>query len=222
MAVVFARLIIEGRDHGIHPFLVTLCTERGMCKGVQSALLPPRAGTSPLDYAITTFDHVHLPHSSFLGVAVTKPDDPKSLLFHYMSRVTVGAMAIACTSVTALKLIAVIGSDFSFRRHVLGNGNRKIPVITFRTQQLPILYATAVAYVTDAWLPHAVRDFMSSEFSAEVRHGVAITFKTTVIRFAIMLSQLVAERLGAQGTFGHNLLAQFEVRKLSNRVVWGA
>ncbi|KIP07378.1 hypothetical protein PHLGIDRAFT_118147 [Phlebiopsis gigantea 11061_1 CR5-6] len=112
LALVYARLIVEDEYRGIHPFLVTLCTGRGMCTGISSSTLPLRAGTSPLDYAITTFDQVRLPPASFLGKSLAKPKDPKALLLRtYMWRVTVGIMSISGATAQGLKYIATIGYD---------------------------------------------------------------------------------------------------------------
>lgn len=214
MAIVFARLIVDGEYRGMHPFLVTICTEKGVCEGVRTNPLPPRSGSAPLDFAITTFHDVFLPHGSFLGESLQRPKDPKQLLHKYLWRITVGMMGIPLTVSTILKFVTVIGSDFSYRRHVQGHALTKVPVISFRTQQIPVLYATAAAHVIDAWCPRAVEQFMSYCDSPLVQRGFGVVFKATVLRLTSLLARLVGERLGAQGTFGHNLLSQVEVRIL--------
>lgn len=211
MAVVFANLVVDGEMRGTHPFLVTTSTPRGMCKGVHSKRLPPRSGSSPLDFAITSFDNVHLPPSAFLGSSLAVPKDRKALLHAYIWRIAIGSLAVSLTASIATKLIATISSDYSFRRHVNGNNGERIPIIRFRTQQLPVLYSTAVAYVLDAWLPQAIDQFMDRELDTRAHQGIAVVHKATVLRLVNMLCPEVAERLGAQGTFGHNLISQFEV-----------
>ncbi|THH02279.1 hypothetical protein EW026_g542 [Hermanssonia centrifuga] len=195
MAIVLAKLIVDGKEHGTHPFLVATSDGRRMCAGIASIRLPPRSGSSPLDYAITTFDQVHLPPSAFLGFSMENPTNRQTLLHRYIWRIGVGSMAIPMNSVTATSFIATIGADYSFRRHVQGKGSEKVPIISFRTQQLPILHATAIAYVLEAWRPHAIEQFMEQGIDPRVRHGLAD----------------VGERLGAQGTFVHNLISQMEM-----------
>ncbi|KAJ3535919.1 hypothetical protein NM688_g6910 [Phlebia brevispora] len=211
MAVVFARLIVDGEARGVHPFVVATSDAQGMCAGVTSRRLPPRSGGSPLDYAMTTFDHVHLPPSSFLGASVNRPDDPQKLLNRYVSRVGVGALTLSISSITGAKIIACIGADYSHRRHVQGKGPEKVPIISFRTQQLPVLYATAIAYVLDAWRPCVIAQYMQPGLDSRVRHGIGVVFKTLVCRLLTKSAQDIGERLGAQGTFGHNLLSQMEM-----------
>ena len=212
MAIVFAKLIIDGEARGAHPFLVTTSTPRGMCEGVHSKRLPPRAGSSPLDFAITTFNNVRLPPSAFLGKSFMPPRDEKALLHDYIWRIGIGSLAISLTSSISTKLIATIGSDYSYRRHVNSVDGSPVPIISFRTQQLPILHATAIAYVLDAWLPNVIDQFMVTGLDPRSRHGIAVVHKSTVLRLVSLLCPTVAERLGAQGTFGHNLITQFEVR----------
>lgn len=211
MAIVFAKLVVGGEERGTHPFLVSTSDAHGMCAGITSRRLPPRSGSSPLDYAITSFDHVHLPPSAFLGISLDRPDNRQALLHMYIWRIGVGSLSIPMNSVTASTIVACVGSDYSFRRHVQGKGTEKVAIISFRTQQLPILHATAVAYVLEAWRPWAVDQFMRRGTDPRVCHGVAVLFKATVSRLVTKSAQDVGERLGAQGTFGHNLVSQLEV-----------
>ncbi|KAJ3543972.1 hypothetical protein NM688_g5795 [Phlebia brevispora] len=211
MAIVLAKLIVGGEERGTHPFLVKTSDAHGMCAGVTSRRLPLRSGSSPLDYAITSFDHVHLPPSAFLGIGFDRPTNRQALLHMYIWRIMIGSMTIPMNSVTATSLIASIGTDYSYRRHIQGKGTQMIPIISFRTQQLPLLYATAIAYVLEAWRPRAIDSFMERGLDPQVRHGLAVVFKTTVCRFVTKCAQDVGERLGAQGTFGHNLISQMEL-----------
>ena len=215
MAIVLAKLVVGGEERGIHPFLVKTSDEHGMCPGITSRRLPPRSGSSPLDFAITSFDQVRLPPSAFLGASLARPADRQALLHKYIWRIGIGSMTIPMNSVTATSLIATIGADYSYRRHVQGKGPEKVPIISFRTQQLPVLYATAIAYVLEAWRPCAIEQFMQRDLDPRVRHGLAVVFKTTACRLVTKCAQDVGERLGAQGTFGHNLVSQMEVRQSS-------
>ena len=69
VALVMARLIVDGTDRGSRFFVVPICSGGRMCKGVTSIRLPARSGTMPLDFALTSFDNVELPFSSLLDTA---------------------------------------------------------------------------------------------------------------------------------------------------------
>lgn len=214
MAVVVAKLIVDGEARGTHPFLVHTSDAQGMCPGVTSRRLPPRSGGSPLDYSMTSFDNVRLPPSAFLGTSLGRPTNRQTLLNQYISRVGVGALTLSISSISGMKMIATVGADYSYRRHVQGKGPEKVPIISFRTQQLPVLYATAISYVLDAWRPRVIEQYMKPGLDPRVRHGMGVVFKTTVCRLVTQYAQEVGERIGAQGTFGHNLLSQMEVRSV--------
>lgn len=209
---MLARLIVDGLDRGIHPFFVQTADEHGMCTGVTMRLLPARCGTSAVDYAATSFHNVHLPPSAFLGERMDMPRDRRSLMRAYIWRTVVGQVTIGQVALTGMKASSYIGVKYSLRRRVRSDSGEAVPIMSFRTQQLPMLYITAITHVLDAWTPALLQQFTSSELSLDVRQGLAAVFKTTVCRFMTQCCREVGERLGAQGTFVHNMVGRLEVR----------
>ncbi|MFI9610100.1 hypothetical protein ACIHCM_00065 [Streptomyces sp. NPDC052023] len=59
-AVVAARLLAGGRDHGVFLFLTPLSDHRGPLPGVTVRPLPLRPGSS-VDHCLTSFEQVVLP-----------------------------------------------------------------------------------------------------------------------------------------------------------------
>ncbi|TCD67265.1 hypothetical protein EIP91_000342 [Steccherinum ochraceum] len=210
MAVVMARLILDNEERGIHPFLVQTSDERSMRPGITSRRLPPRCGSCPVDFAITSFNKVHLPTTAFLGNRYDKPENVQFLLHRYLWRIGLGTAILPMHVVTGLGVIATIGADYSYRRHIQGKGDSSVPIVSFRTQQLPILRAIALAHVFKAWRPLVVQCLMDVDVDPRVKHAMGVVFKATVGRMTTTLAREVGERLGAQGLFGHNLVAQME------------
>ncbi|RJO70078.1 hypothetical protein D5S18_29950 [Nocardia panacis] len=64
--VVTARLIVDGRDEGVLPFLLRLRTATGLAEGVHVVRLPDK-GSAPMDHALIRFDQVLLPREALLG-----------------------------------------------------------------------------------------------------------------------------------------------------------
>lgn len=214
VALVMARLIVKGEDRGCRFFLVPICNEREMYQGVQSTRLPPRSGTGPLDFSITTFDHVMLPHSALVAsdiYNVTKPSRPLEAWWDEIWRIQLGTMAVPAPWISAIKAVAYIGGRYSMHRSLLGKNNDPTPIITFRTQQWPIAHATAVSMVMANWFPTAVRHAMEDCADHHVRHAMSVIIKTTVCRHFQRCVPEVAERCGAQGTFEQNYMARIEV-----------
>jgi acyl-CoA oxidase len=67
VSLVNALLIVDGKNLGSRFFVVPICNEREMYNGITATRLPPRPGTSPLDWALTRFTNVHLPFSALVA-----------------------------------------------------------------------------------------------------------------------------------------------------------
>ncbi|RPD78499.1 acyl-CoA dehydrogenase NM domain-like protein [Lentinus tigrinus ALCF2SS1-7] len=207
VAVVFARLMVNGEFRGHRPFVVPLNDGKQMCAGVQSRLLPYRGGANPLPHALTTFTNVRLPRSALLGM-LERPTNMHANLMDIIWRVAIGTMALGCVALPLMQCYATIGTMYSLRR-VIGSATNpalRTPILTFRTQQAPILAVTANAYVMQAFQRWAVRQFCSASVDCRVRHGVAAIFKAVMVQHSQQGALSVSERCGAQGLFAHNQL----------------
>ena len=208
--IVMSRLVVGGEDRGVHPFLVQTSDEHGMRPGVTNVCLPIRSG-SLVDYSMTTFRNVHLAENAFLGVSLEKPKDKRTLLHKYIWRIPVGTSAIGMPAVVSCKMMACIASDYSFRRHI-GGQKDKMPIISFRTQSLPVLYSVAISHVFSAWMPRVAAFYMDKRNDFETWTSLGVVFKATVNRLVAQATRDLGERLGAQGLFPQNHLGVLEVR----------
>ncbi|KAK9369881.1 acyl-CoA dehydrogenase/oxidase C-terminal [Lipomyces kononenkoae] len=216
VAIVIARLLVDNKDRGTCPFIVWLNDGYHMRQGVQIKVLPRRAGSKPLDHCITMFNHLRLPRSALLGA------DPEQFAprpdFHLtISRVHVGTLALSTTLIPILKRAVFVAGKYSFRRHVLGSGKDPKPIISFRTQQRPILQTLSQIAVYECYTQWSIRGFMSTRLDYRVRHGIATAFKAVVTHAAQASLFALAERCGAQGLFEYNNIieSQLEARGIS-------
>ncbi|KAH8102909.1 hypothetical protein BXZ70DRAFT_889443 [Cristinia sonorae] len=207
--IVMAKLIVDGDERGVHPFLVQTSDEFGMCPGVSNTCLPVRSGTM-LDYSLTSFDNIRLPSTAFLGHSMDPPKDRRELLHGYISRIPIGTSAIGMPAAVSVKLLATLAADYSLRRHVQGSLATKVPIISFRTQALPVLYTTAIAHVLTAWMAHVVDFYVTERNELGTRITLGTVFKTTSIRMALHCCRNLGERLGAQSLFPQNMLGTME------------
>ncbi|RPD78882.1 hypothetical protein L226DRAFT_543141 [Lentinus tigrinus ALCF2SS1-7] len=146
VAVVMARLIVFGEDRGCRFFIVPICNKY-------------QIGTSPLDFSITTFDHVALPFTALLAESFEAPKNLLQAWWNKVWRIPLGTGAVAAPLVQGLKHAAYIGSSYSLHRHVVG----KTPsLISFWTQ----------------------RCAMSIDMSLEpsVRHAYSVIAKASIAR----------------------------------------
>lgn len=218
VALVMARMMVDGEDRGPRFFIVPICNEREMFQGVESIRLGPRPGTAPLDFSITCFDHVFVPHTALVTSNLhdySLPKFPLQAWWDEVWRIPVGTMAIVAFTIPALKAVAFIAGKYSMHRSLTGKGPEPVPIISFRTQQWPILHAVAVSMVMENWYSITASRAADDALDPRVRHGLAVIVKTTVARHVQRCVSEVAERCGAQGTFEHNFIARFEVCDLS-------
>lgn len=228
VAIVIARLIVSGEDRGVRPFVVPLGNGKEMCKGISAKwvltsvgtdprysntfprILPGRAGSKPVDHALTYFDHVVLPSTALLG----KLDKPKDLRINFLRviwRVAVGSLALSTISIPALKLGAYVAGKYSLRRMVTGPDGSPMPIISFRTQQLPILHTLAQAQVLEAYAATSIEWFTGDGLDMAVKHGIAAALKAVMLQHVQSSLYQLAERCGAQGLYEHNQIIQAQV-----------
>lgn len=74
VAVVFARLLVNGESQGVEPFIVPINDSTRVRLGIASRALPVRPGTNLLDHSITTFNNVELLPKRY----VARPLKPKT------------------------------------------------------------------------------------------------------------------------------------------------
>lgn len=212
VALVMARLIVDGQSRGLRWFIVPICNEHSMHTGITSKRLPTRSGTAPLDFSITSFHSVRLPDSSLLGPGLEAPSRPLDAWWNEVWRLPIGTLGVCGPFIQAIKQAAYIGGTYSRYRTVLRKGSSPIPIISFPTQQWPILQATAISFVAEAWFKATAGLMNDSQIDSRVRHGLAVTVKATVVRHFQRCLEDVAERCGALGTFEDNYMAGIMVR----------
>lgn len=149
IAVVFARVVVDGQQWGIRPFLVRINESDGMASNVTSCLLPSRPGSKVLDHAITAFNHVRVEVSALL-VPVGQQQDTRRDFFQQIGRVAVRELFLFMTNIVSLRLSAYITARYSQWRTTAGNKpDVRLPIITFSTQHGPILTALAFASILE-------------------------------------------------------------------------
>ena len=229
IGVVFAKLIVDGENRGHRPFVVPLNDGKQMCSGVQSRfvesiilssimsltighrLLPFRGGPHPVLHSLTTFTNVRLPPAALLG-SLERPENLRANLMDVISRVNIGTIAIGCFALPALQCYATIGTLYSLRRCVgpVDNPQKRTPILSFRTQQAPILSAAANAFVLQAFQQWTITQFCTARDS-RVRAGIAAVFKSVMVQHSLQCALAISERCGAQGLFAHNQITSTHV-----------
>ncbi|KAJ7497718.1 acyl-CoA dehydrogenase NM domain-like protein [Mycena latifolia] len=215
IAVVMARLIVKGQNAGIRPFVVPLNDGKTMCEGVSCRVLPDRSGTRPVGHAITSFNKKKLPATALVG-DVNSPLRPRIQFLSSIWRLGIGSATMAALCIPSLRISASIASQYAKRRTVANSQGTVVPIISFRTTQVPILRALSQAAVLEAFFKE-IRPYFSSADNhnlagvLEIRNGLATVFKTISICHYRDSSIALTDRLGAQGLFIENQLVSLEM-----------
>ncbi|KDQ27580.1 hypothetical protein PLEOSDRAFT_1076702 [Pleurotus ostreatus PC15] len=210
-AVVFARLMSpEGEFCGIKPFVVQLSDGTSIMPGITCRLLPPRRSASHIRHSLTYFDGMQLPDNAILGS--TDPTYDHRLEFlQSIWRVAAGSLGLGSIAIPALQIAAFIAGRYSQRRTVHSTAHRsfdglttRVPIISFKTQQAPILIALCQSFVLKEFWNVVTALFSDESEDPRVRHGVAAAFKAIAVQHSQAAHLALSERCGAQGLFDYN------------------
>ncbi|KAL4895629.1 hypothetical protein BDV59DRAFT_211270 [Aspergillus ambiguus] len=210
VAIVFAQLLVQGEHRGLRPFIVPINDGKQMCKGVKSWLLPEITGGRMLDHGLTAFENVHLPPGAMLG-DLEKPANLRNQYLSSIDRLSIGAMCLSLWMIPFLRCAAFIVGKYSQRRTVQqGINGERAPIISFRTQQLPILHAVAQVAVMEAFTDWVTWKYNDPSLHPAARHGLGVVGKALFLQNTQgSLSNLI-ERSGAQGMYPHNQMGAME------------
>ncbi|MCW7944549.1 acyl-CoA oxidase [Streptomyces hygroscopicus] len=214
-AVVAARLIVDDEDQGVFLFLTPLSDHTGHLPGVTVRPLPERTGT-PVDHALTSFDHLWLPHEALLqaehgrlardGALASSLGNKRKRLLRSINRVTMGKLCMSAGTLGMARAALAIAVRYSHSRLIAGpRAGERIPVAAHRSHHSRLLDALATAYamtflhrtVVDRFAAHTEEDREEVERLAAIAKGW-ITWQARDI------TAECRERCGAQGLFPAN------------------
>nr|GME02727.1 peroxisomal acyl-coenzyme A oxidase 1-like [Ipomoea batatas] len=157
-AIVYARLITDGKDHGVHGFIVQLRSleDHKPLAGITIGDIGTKFGNgayNTMDNGVLRFDHVRIPRDQMLMRVsqVTREgkyvqsDIPRQLLYGTMVLVRQSMVRDASS---ALSRAVCIATRYSAVRRQFGsrNGGQETQVIDYKTQQSRLFPLLASAY----------------------------------------------------------------------------
>lgn len=176
--------------------------------------MTPRGSSVPLNHCLTFFNHVRLPPTALIADS-EKGDDIRSDFFDHIWRIIVGSMSIAGMALCSMKMGLYVAGRYSQRRTVTNALTGKpTPILSFPTQQYPILATLSQAIVFESFLKDALRLFDDQSLSLTTRHCVAAVSKAMLVRHCCSSLITLGDRCGAQGVFEVN---QFSVQYVSSK-----
>ncbi|KNB04918.1 hypothetical protein FOXG_06904 [Fusarium oxysporum f. sp. lycopersici 4287] len=207
IAIVFARLLVDGKSHGVKPFLVCLSDACGLRPGVTSRILPTRPGTKPLYHSLTAFNHVDLPFSALLGSS-SEPENDRLDFLRQIWRVSAGTLSLSIMGISAIKVGTRVAAVYIERRTITApDGPVPGEIMSFSTQQRPIVEGWVQGKVLHAFARWTIG--MRPNLSDATQHALAAIFKATVMKASQILRPLT-ERCGWQGLCAYNQISELD------------
>lgn len=173
--------------------------------------LPAPGAGRLLDFVLTAFDHVHLPSTAMLG-DLARPSNMRDQYLTAIDRLSTGALIVSLWVIPFLKGAAFTVGRYSQRRTVQeGLQGERVPIISFRTQQLPIAHALAEVAVLAPFADWVIKQHKSHTIGPGLKHALSIILKVVFLQHGSESLKQLNERSGSRGMFPINGLAEMEV-----------
>ncbi|MGW0332219.1 acyl-CoA dehydrogenase family protein [Streptomyces sp. NPDC003011] len=210
-ALVAARLLIDGTDHGVFLFLTPLTDTQGHhLPGVEVRRLPETA-SSPVDHCATYFHGIRLPRTALLqgahgrltpdGELVSNLGSARKRFLKSISRVTMGKICMSAYSLGTMRHALAIAVPYAHQRVTSGmTSGQRVPLFAHRTHHAPLLEAIATTYAATLLHRGVVRRWaQASEEEREDTERLMAIAKGWITWQARSVMTQCRERCGAQG-----------------------
>lgn len=219
MATVFAQLLVEGTNHGVHAFLVPIRDQTGQpMPGVTVGDTGIKEGLNGVDNGQLWFDNVRVPRRHLLnrfgdvaadGSYSSPIESPSRRFFTMIGTLVGGRITIGLSALSAVKGALTIAIRYGNRRRQFGTkGGNTTPLLDYRTHQRRLLPALATSIVLDFALSRLVDRFVDLNGASDRElEGLAAGLKSYTSWFAQHAMTEARECCGGQGYLLENRIA---------------
>ncbi|KAB8252205.1 hypothetical protein BDV35DRAFT_376239 [Aspergillus flavus] len=97
-----------------------------------------------------------------------------------------------------------VAGKYKLRRQITRQNSKPVPIISLRTQQLPILHALAQIAVFEPFAQDSIQQFKRSNDIPVIQQIISFTFKAVLCQASQPRFHALSERCGAQGLSEYN------------------
>ncbi|TXD38240.1 acyl-CoA oxidase [Lujinxingia vulgaris] len=218
LATVYAQLIVEGVNHGVHALLVPIRDAKGQpMPGVRIEDQGLKMGLNGVDNGRIWFDQVRVPRENLLnrygnvseeGHYESPIPSPNKRFFTMLGTLVAGRLGVSAGGLSAAKSALTIATRYSDQRRQFGPaGAPEIPVLDYRMQQRALLPRIATAYALTFALRELTRRYNSVDPDRRQTEALAAGLKAYASNFALGATQAAREACGGQGYLWLNRIA---------------
>jgi len=225
MATVFAQLIVDGEEHGVHALVVPLRDGKGrLHPGVRIEDDGEKMGLNGVDNGKIWFDNVRVPRDALLNRYADVDDDgryqspienPNKRFFTMLGTLVQGRVCIGGASISAAKTALTIAVRYGLTRRQFGPPDgEQVPILDYRTHQrrlMPLLARTFALHFAQDELrekfDHVMRQENAPDRERRELESLAAAMKATASWHATHTIQTCRECCGGAGYMAINRFA---------------
>lgn len=177
-ATVFAKLIVDGTDHGVNAFIVPLRDEQGRTMpGITIGDCGWKQGLNGVDNGTIRFDQVRIPKADMLdafaqvdeaGLFRTAIEHPGRRFFTMLGTLVGGRIGVPRSGLSGAKSGLAIAIRYGDRRRQFGpEGVAEVPILNYRAHQRRLIPALATTYALHFALQDMTRRFLTHDHADE-------------------------------------------------------
>ncbi|MCC2280627.1 hypothetical protein LKL35_35265 [Streptomyces sp. ET3-23] len=217
--VVAARLIVDGEDHGVFPFVMRLRDRDGRpVRGVTITPLPEKP-FPPTDCAVVSFERVRIPGHALLtgGTAGFRADGsfrssitaPRERFRQTIGQLYHSRTSLAAAAMAMARAALVITLRYAAQRQVPGPGGGTVPMLAYRTVQRDLFTGLARVFAGSLLAERAKDGVAVPSLDREADELFVMVVKVLLTETALQTVQTCRARCGAQGLFPVNRIAEY-------------
>lgn len=223
MASVFAQLIVEGKNHGVHAILVTIRdTDHQLMPGVTIEDNGYKLGLNGVDNGKIWFHQVRVPRENLLnkygditpeGTYYSDIENPSKRFFTMLGTLVGGRICVARAGLGGAKKALAIAVKHALKRRQF-NDSIKIQedlLMDYPSHQVRLTPAIASCYVYDVTLTHMMKVYSDTSILDKRKIETQVAgLKAIITWFANNTIQECREACGGKGYLMENQIADLK------------
>ncbi|MFT5169195.1 MAG: acyl-CoA oxidase [Saprospiraceae bacterium] len=220
MGTVFAQLIVNGENHGVHALLVLLRDDKGkLMPGVRIEDCGYKLGLNGVDNGKIWFDQVRIPKENLLnkfgdvdeaGVYSSPIKNPSRRFFTMLGTLVGGRVSVPRAGLSAAKTGLAIAIKYGLKRRQFApkEGEAETILLDYPSHQRRLMPLLAKAYALDFGLTHLANRYINrtAEDIREIE-TLAAGLKSYSTWFTTKALQDCREACGGKGYLAENRFA---------------